>query len=69
MDREAWHADVHGLQRVGHDWATELNWSEHIFHFVPFDIEVKDFTIKMFYRNRIILISKIIRHKGYEEKN
>ena len=26
MDREAWHAEVHGSQRVGHDWATELNW-------------------------------------------
>ena len=25
-DREAWRATVHGLQRVGHDWATELNW-------------------------------------------
>ena len=25
MDREAWHAAVHG---VGHDWATELNWTE-----------------------------------------
>ena len=24
-DREAWHAAVHGSQRVGHDWATELN--------------------------------------------
>ena len=27
-DREAWRATVHGLQRVGHDWATELNWTE-----------------------------------------
>ena len=27
MDREARHAAVHGLQRVGHDWATELNWT------------------------------------------
>ena len=26
MDREAWHALVHGLQRVGHDWATKLSW-------------------------------------------
>ena len=26
MDREAWHATVHGSQRVGHDRATELNW-------------------------------------------
>ena len=25
MDREAWWASVHGLQRVRHDWATELN--------------------------------------------
>ena len=28
MDREAWHAAIHGLQRVGRDWATELNWTE-----------------------------------------
>ena len=26
MDREAWHTALHGLQRVGHDWVTELNW-------------------------------------------
>ena len=25
MDREAWHATVHGVQRVGHDRLTELN--------------------------------------------
>ena len=25
MDREAWHAVVHGWQRVRHDCATELN--------------------------------------------
>ena len=28
MDREAWRAAVHGLQRVGHDWVTELNWTD-----------------------------------------
>jgi len=28
MDREAWRAAIHGSQRVGHDWATELNWTE-----------------------------------------
>ena len=27
MDREAWHAAVHGVV-VRHDWVTELNWSE-----------------------------------------
>ena len=27
MDREAWHAAVHGVARVGHDWVTELNWA------------------------------------------
>ena len=26
MDKEAWHAVVHGLKRVGHDWGTELSW-------------------------------------------
>ena len=25
MDREAWHAVIMGSQRVGHNWATELN--------------------------------------------
>ena len=28
MDREAWHAAVHGVTKVGHDWATELAWTE-----------------------------------------
>ena len=27
MDREAGQAAVQGLQRVGHDWATEMNWT------------------------------------------
>ena len=27
MDREDWRAAVHGVQRVGHDWETELNWN------------------------------------------
>ena len=29
-DREAWPAAVQGVTRVGHDWATELNWSLHV---------------------------------------
>ena len=28
MDREPWHAAVHGVTRVGQEWATELNWTE-----------------------------------------
>ena len=28
MDREAWHAAVYGVTKVGHNWATELNWTE-----------------------------------------
>ena len=31
MDREVWCAAVHGSQRVGHDWATELNWENQTF--------------------------------------
>ena len=30
MDREAWSAAVRGSQRVGHNWATELNWTERL---------------------------------------
>ena len=26
MDRKAWHAAVHGVQRIRDDWETELNW-------------------------------------------
>ena len=26
MDREAWHAVVHGLTKTGHNWVAELNW-------------------------------------------
>ena len=29
MDREAWHLQFMGSQRVGHDWATELNTRYH----------------------------------------
>ena len=29
MDREAWRTTVHGSKRVGHDWATELNWVKY----------------------------------------
>ena len=29
MDREAWCcATIHGVTKMGHDWATELNWTE-----------------------------------------
>ena len=28
MDREAWQVQSVGSQRVGHDWVTELNWSD-----------------------------------------
>ena len=28
MDREAWRAAFMGLQRVRHNWATELNWTK-----------------------------------------
>ena len=31
MDREACHLRFMGSQRVGHDWATELSWTELIY--------------------------------------
>ena len=29
MDREVWHAQVHGVAKVRHDWAPELNWNDN----------------------------------------
>ena len=26
LDRKAWHATVHGVAKVGHDWVIELKW-------------------------------------------
>ena len=28
MDREAWHAAIHGVAKSWHNWATELNWTD-----------------------------------------
>ena len=28
MDREHWHPAVHGVSKFGHDWMTQLNWTE-----------------------------------------
>ena len=30
MDREAWHAAVHGITKSRHDWVTELNWNHKV---------------------------------------
>ena len=32
MDREAWCAVFHGVTRIGHNCATELNWTELCVH-------------------------------------
>ena len=49
MDREAWCVVVHGVQRVRHDWATELKWTEvYLVHGILYLLELKlldiDFT-------------------------
>ena len=37
MDRDAWCAAVHGVERVEHDWATELNWTRYkVYFLVPY---------------------------------
>ena len=38
MDREAWHATI---QRVGHDWVTELNWIDSLNYPFPMWFEHK----------------------------
>ena len=56
MDREAWHAAFHGVERVGYDWATELNWTDitiilqQIFRFKNYRFRCLDFkNLKMSY--------------------
>ena len=41
MDMEAWHAAVHGVTRVGHSWATELNWALYYIFLFLFPIVLK----------------------------
>ena len=38
MDKEAGVLQFMGSQRVGHDWATELNWTDSI-HYITEDIQ------------------------------
>ena len=40
MDREAWCAAVHGSQRVGHNWETELKFVAKLFSSVQFSRSV-----------------------------
>ena len=35
MDREVWRDVVHGSQRVGQDWATELKWTDNNILWLP----------------------------------
>ena len=46
MDREALHVAVHGVTRVGHDWATELNWA---FEKMNFTLKNESYLEKKFY--------------------
>ena len=58
MDRGAWLATVHGSQRIGHDWVTELNWTEwphawvfsrcsHVWLFVTLWTEARQASLSM----------------------
>ena len=51
MDREAWCAAVHGSQRIGHDWATELNWTE--LWFFSFPRSLSSFVAFVFFTSNI----------------
>ena len=46
MDREAWCAAVHGV-RVGHDRATELNWTEPLPYSMVFILSLPNTALHM----------------------
>ena len=39
LDREAWHAIVHGVARVWHNWGTQLNWAPKNWYFWTVTLE------------------------------
>ena len=47
MDREAWHAAVHGLPRVRHDWATELTWYVATEHWEMWPVQLKNWSLNL----------------------
>ena len=55
MNREAWHAVVHGVAKVGHNWATELNWTSLFTQFYS----MHDF-LKSHYLFRYLKMSKCL---------
>ena len=58
MDREAWRAAIHGVARVGHDWATELNWTDACVSFY-LDCIVLKFHILVFISMTFILFNSL----------
>jgi len=65
MDREPWRAAVHGLQRVRHDWATELSYlfSPLIF-FIPslcFGLSSLSFSCR-FYSMSVLKINILVSY-------
>ena len=47
MDREAWRAAIHRVAKVGHDWATDLIWSDLLL-WILWQILFADFTFKIY---------------------
>ena len=45
MDREAWYGTIQGSQRVGHDWVTELNWTEKL-HGIQISISINKISLE-----------------------
>ena len=48
MDREAWHAAVHAVTKVGHDWVNEMKWYSS-----RWPMEVRD---RIIFRDHLILV-------------
>ena len=52
IDREAWHAAIHGVTKSRHDWATDLIWSDLItanYHVVQSSPELIYFTTQILF--------------------
>ena len=71
MGREAWRAAIHGVTRVGHDWATELNWTEQDMFFYTFTMDLDRHSKESRNQRTIIFQSKayfLLQHQWADFK-
>ena len=56
MDREAWHAAVHGVTKSRNNWATELNWTEHTILKMNGNSITIPYSFRAYFKHRVLFV-------------